>query len=193
MITFWTLPLVPKKVEKQVPRTKCKKVNITNFVPWWTTPECIFSFQVPDKRCQDFPINVPRKECKEFPKTVCTQDPVNVKKKIPKKVCVQIPKEVCNTIPRVIVKEVPKKVGKKVCHSTKHSSYGQSSSSYEAPSYESHSGYGKTSSPHSSSYNAPPAQSYEPADDYGAPKAPVSDYGTPAATNYGYKRMVAQR
>ena len=109
-----------------------------------------------------------------------------MKKKIPKKVCVQIPKEVCNTIPRVIVKEVPKKVGKKVCHSTKHSSYGHSSS-YQEPSYESHSSYGKTSS-----YDQP-APSYEPPDDYGAPEAPPSEYGTPAATNYGYKRMVSQR
>ena len=103
-------------MEKTVPRTKCK--------------------QVPDKRCQDFPINIPRKECKEFPKTVCTQDPVNVKKKIPKKTCVLIPREVCNKVPRQITKEVPKTVGKKVCSSTKpSSSYGHSGSSYGGPSY----------------------------------------------------------
>ena len=62
---------------------------------------------------------------------MCTQDPVNVKKKIPKKVCVQIPREVCNNIPRIIVKDVPKKIGKKVCTSTKVDSYGHTSSYQE--------------------------------------------------------------
>ena len=42
-----------------MPRTKCKNV--------------------PDKKCQDVPINVPRKECREFPKTVCTEDPIQVR------------------------------------------------------------------------------------------------------------------
>jgi len=178
---------VPKKVEKQVPRTKCKKV--------------------PDKRCQDFPINVPRKECKEFPKTVCTQDPINVKKKIPKKTCVQIPREVCNKIPRQIIKEVPKKVGKKVCTSTK-PSYGHSGSSYEEPSYSApSSGYSAPSNSYSApapSYSAPapsynaPAPSYSaPQDDYGSPHAPAysasSEYGTPAASAYGYKRSAHRR
>lgn len=169
---------MPKKVEKSVPRTKCKKV--------------------PDKRCQDFPINVPRKECKEFPKTVCTQDPVNVKKKIPKKHCIQIPKEVCNTIPRIIVKDVPKKVGKKVCHSTKVDSYGHSSS-YVEPSYG-HQEY-KSPTPATSykapapSYSAPaPSPSYSAPEEYGAPKAaPTQSYGTETAANYGYKRLVSQR
>jgi len=179
---------VPKKVEKTVPRTKCK--------------------QVPDKRCQDFPINVPRKECKEFPKTVCTQDPVNVKKKIPKKTCIQVPREVCNKIPRIIVKDVPKKVGKKVCKSTKPSyGHGHSGSSYEKPSYSSPpSGYGEQSyKAPAPSYHAPapsynaPAPSYDsPAysadDSYGAPESePLSDYGTPAASAYGYKRSIKRR
>ena len=42
----------------QVPRTKCRNV--------------------PEKKCQDFPINVARKECREFPRTVCTQDAIQV-------------------------------------------------------------------------------------------------------------------
>ena len=166
---------MPKKVEKSVPRTKCKKV--------------------PDKRCQDFPINVPRKECKEFPKTVCTQDPVNVKKKIPKKHCIQIPKEVCNTIPRIIVKDVPKKVGKKVCHSTKVDSYGHSSS-YVEPSYDHQSGYpaSEYKSPAPATNYKAPAPSYRAPDEYGAPKAaPTQSYGTETAANYGYKGLVSQR
>jgi len=161
---------VPKKVEKSVPGTKCK--------------------QVPDKRCQDFPINVPRKECKDFPKTVCTQDPVNVKKKIPKKTCVQIPQEVCNKIPRQIIREVPKKVGKKVCSSTKPStSYGQSGSSYGEPSPS----YGAPSYKTPEENYNPPAPSYSPpvysAPAYSAP----SDYGTAAASVYGYKRSTQRR
>lgn len=168
---------VPKKVEKQVPRTKCK--------------------QVPDQRCQDFPINVPRKECREFPKTVCTQDPVNTAKQIPKKTCVQIPREVCNKIPRQIIKEVPKKVGKKVCTSTKPSSYGHapaykakgvssyesSASSYEAPQED----YG---SPASDSYGAPPSTGYSApaATGYGAPPAQPS-YSAPSSS-YGHRRSL---
>jgi len=175
---------VPKKVEKSVPRTKCR--------------------QVPDKRCQDFPINVPRKECKEFPKTVCTQDPINVPKKIPKKTCVQIPREVCNKIPKVIIKDVPKKVGKKVCHSTKHSyedhSYEKPHGEYGAPSRNTHEEYGAPPRNVHESYGAPPQGAH---DDYGAPEhkasnsyesppstsySAPSDYGTRTASAYGYKR-----
>ena len=72
---------VPKKVEKQV---KAFCFNFSFLLSSWCKNEVLhflLIFQVPrtkcrkvpDKRCQDFPINVPRKECKEFPKTVCTQ------------------------------------------------------------------------------------------------------------------------
>jgi hypothetical protein len=107
------------KVEKQVPRTKCKKV--------------------PEKKCQDFPIFIPKKVCKDFPKTVCVKDPINVPRKIPKKVCASIPKEVCNKIPVQITKHVPKTVTKKVCTSTKPSGYhpySDDASYYPPPTYQ---------------------------------------------------------
>ena len=72
--------------------------------------------------------------------------------------------------------------------------------SYSSSEYKSSSGY-KTPKP---SYDAPapsydsPSSSYEKPsydeqDDYGAPKAPLTSYGTETANNYGYKRLASQR
>ena len=167
---------VPKKVERQVPRTKCKSV--------------------PDKKCQDVPINVPRKECREFPKTVCTEDPIQVtpfrvhcfnvafqvKKKIPKKICKAIPIEKCIKIPRQIISEVPKTVGKKLCTSTKPSSYHEPSYHAPAPSYHAP----------EPSYHAPAPSYHAPAPSYHAPApsyhAPAPSYHAPKPS-YGYGKV----
>ena len=58
-----------------------------------------------------------------------------MKKKIPKKICKAIPIEKCIKIPRQIISEVPKTVGKKLCTSTKPSSYHEPSYHAPAPSY----------------------------------------------------------
>ena len=75
---------MPEKVEKTVKSISCR--------------------QVPEKKCKDEPFFVPQKECKDFPREMCTQDPINVEKKVPIKVCSAVPMEkvnfsfVCNIV-----------------------------------------------------------------------------------------------
>ena len=82
-----------------------------------------------------------------------------MKKKIPKKICKAIPIEKCIKIPRQIISEVPKTVGKKLCRSTKPSSYHEPS--YHAPE---------------PSYHAPAPSYHAPSPSYHAPK-PSYGYG----------------
>ena len=67
MITFWTFPSVPKKVEKQVPRTKCKKVNIK---PILLQPNVYvsFLFRSPIKGVKIFRSTSPEKSVRNSPK-----------------------------------------------------------------------------------------------------------------------------
>ena len=97
--------------------------------------------------------------------TIC-----QVKKKIPKKICKAIPIEKCIKIPRQIISEVPKTVGKKLCTSTKPSSYHEPSYHAPAPSYHAPEPIYHAPAP---SYHAPapsyhaPAPSYHPKPSYG--------------------------
>ena len=100
-----------------------------------------------------------------FIDTIC-----QVKKKIPKKICKAIPIEKCIKIPRQIISEVPKTVGKKLCTSTKPSSYHEPSYHAPAPSYHAPEPSYHAPAP---SYHAPapsyhaPAPSYHPKPSYG--------------------------
>ncbi len=76
---------VPVKKEKQVKSIKCRKVPDKKCKV--SVYPHLFNFNRKDGyedrislTFQDVPFFVPKKECKDFPKTVCTNDPVNVKK-----------------------------------------------------------------------------------------------------------------
>ena len=105
-----------------------------------------------------------------------------MKKKIPKKICKAIPIEKCIKIPRQIISEVPKTVGKKLCTSTKPSSYHEPSYHAPAPSYHAP----------EPSYHAPAPSYHAPAPSYHAPApsyhAPAPSYHAPKPS-YGYGKV----